>query len=62
LCSWRHLDFEGFDEVTPVAKQSAKWETWGLAILSSCAPSCINLEVDDVAVAFQKHFIGVKYL
>jgi hypothetical protein len=62
LRSWRDLDFEGFDEVTPVAKQSAKWEMWGLAILSSCAPSCINLEVDDVPLECQKHFIGVKYL
>jgi hypothetical protein len=62
LRSWQHLDLEGFDEVTPVAKQSVKWEMWGLAILSSCAPSCINLEVDDVAVAFQINFIIVKYL
>jgi hypothetical protein len=38
LCCWLYFDFEGFDEATPEAKQFAKSEKWGLAILSSWSP------------------------
>jgi hypothetical protein len=29
LRGWLYFDFEGFDEVTPEAKQFAKSEKWG---------------------------------
>jgi hypothetical protein len=38
LSGWLNFRFQGFDEVTPEAKQFAKSGKWGLVILSSWSP------------------------